>query len=282
MGTVVNGNIWAGACVNGKVVSGLVKNGVVFYKREIPTPSVYKRRIMIGDNLKGLQIFLEQYPDNFYDILFESDGEGTTIIVECNNGDSYIEIYNEATYDNSTDELVLVSGEIRNWLLWGGTTNIYDFDLTTDPIEVTVNSPKQVHDNMDYIVTNIDNTSAGYRCLFIEDPNIRPIKVGDKVVSGTKFYGVVPDDYNANNINSTIQDNNNNTVGYFSFYENTAELWIRASSQTSVDYIFQKNPYYSINNSQITSQTEYTVGSITNETNPNFAYLLVDTTTLGE
>lgn len=282
MGTVVNGNIWSGACVAGKEITGLVKNGVVFYKREIPTPSVYKRRIMVGDNLKGLQIFLEQYPDNFYDILFESDGEGTTIIVECNNGDSDIEIYNETTYDNSTDELVLVSGEIRNWLLWGGTTNIYDFDLTTDPIEVTVNSPKQVHDNMDYIVTNIDNTSAGYRCLFIEDSNIRPLQVGDKVINGTKFYGVVPDDYNANNINSTIQDNNNNTVGYFSFYENTAELWIKASSQTSADYIFQKNPYYSINNSRIISQTEYTVGSITNETNPNFAYLLVDTTTLGE
>lgn len=282
MGTVVNGNIWSGACVAGKEITGLVKNGVVFYKREIPTPSVYKRRIMVGDNLKGLQIFLEQYPDDFYDILFESDGEGTTIIVECNNGDSYIEIYNEATYDNSTDELVLVSGEIRNWLLWGGATNIYDFDLTTDPIEVTVNSPKQVHDNMDYIVTNIDNTSAGYRCLFIEDSNIRPLQVGDKIINGTKFYGVVPDDYNANNINSTIQDNNNNTVGYFSFYENTAELWIKASSQTSIDYIFQKNPYYSINNSRIISQTEYTVGSITNETNPNFAYLLVDTTTLGE
>ena len=35
MGTVVNGNIWSGACVAGKEITGLVKNGVVFYKREI-------------------------------------------------------------------------------------------------------------------------------------------------------------------------------------------------------------------------------------------------------
>ena len=33
MGTVVNGNKWAGACVDGNIVSGLVKNGIVFYKK---------------------------------------------------------------------------------------------------------------------------------------------------------------------------------------------------------------------------------------------------------
>ena len=33
MGTIINGNKWAGACVNGNVVSGLVKNGAVFYKK---------------------------------------------------------------------------------------------------------------------------------------------------------------------------------------------------------------------------------------------------------
>lgn len=33
MGTIINGNKWAGACVNGNIVSGLVKNGAVFYKK---------------------------------------------------------------------------------------------------------------------------------------------------------------------------------------------------------------------------------------------------------
>ena len=37
MGTVVNGNKWTGACVNGNIVSGLVKNGIVFYKKNIDT-----------------------------------------------------------------------------------------------------------------------------------------------------------------------------------------------------------------------------------------------------
>lgn len=73
MGTVTNGKKWAGACVNGKVVSGLVKNSVVFYRKPVST---YKRRIMVGDNLKGLTIYNdmksgyysvlnEYYPDNY-------------------------------------------------------------------------------------------------------------------------------------------------------------------------------------------------------------------------
>lgn len=285
MGTVVNGNVWAGACVDGNIVSGLVKNGVVFYKKDT-TPSVlYKRRIMVGDNLKGLQIFLEQYPDNFYDILFESDGEGTTIIVECNNGDSDIEIYNEATYDNSTDELVLVSGEIRNWLLWGGTTNIYDFDLTTDPIEVTVNSPKQVHDNMDYIVTNIDNTSAGYRCLFIEDSNIRPLQVGDIVTENTVFYFAFPDnlyedetiDWSSSVFDTTgsagsiymsmVNFGSDYTIyGYFGSYSMTTIYQYNNGLQSNVSYIVCGNA----GTGQVSSINE------------NLSkYILVDTTTLG-
>ena len=54
MGTVMNGNVWAGACVNGKVVSGLAKNGIVFYRKPVST---YKRRIMVGDNIAGKNIY---------------------------------------------------------------------------------------------------------------------------------------------------------------------------------------------------------------------------------
>lgn len=253
MGTVVNGNVWAGACVDGNIVSGLVKNGVVFYKKDT-TPSVlYKRRIMVGDNLNSKVLYITLPPDFVVD--------SSTSIVET-------DMLNEIIKTKQSGDT--------------GTPNV-DLVYISDFIFVGLIGKTQYNMQSDFgTVTDIVDTDDAYRHLFIEDPNIRPLQIGDKIINGTKFYGVVPDDYNANNINSTIQDNNNNTVGYFSFYENTAELWIKASSQTSVDYIFQKNPYYSINNSRIISQTEYTVGSITNETNPNFAYLLVDTTTLGE
>lgn len=280
MALLINNESPQNIIYNGNEVLKVIYNDVVVWEKQ-NEQQVYKRRIMVGDNLRNLNIFLEQYPDDFYNDLWDSDGEGTTVVIECNNDDfgQTIHTYVQAEYIPSEDVLNPLNGYIGIDIAYDYT--IYDFDLTTTPIEVNVNSPIQIYNDSDYIVTNIKDTSANYKCLFIEDPNIRPIQVGDKIVAGTKFYGVVPDDYNANNINSIIYDANNNSVGYFSFYENTAELWIRASSSASFDYMFQKNPYFSVNNSQIISQTEYTVGSITNQSNPNFTYLLVDTTTLG-
>lgn len=280
MGTVVNGKVWAGACVSGKVVSGLVKNGVVFYKKEIPTPSIYKRRIMVGDNLYQVKISSD-YPENFYEVFPNNPIQ--EIFINTSGGDMS---FQTTVLNYSYGSLVISSfgDRLKDWYE-SSSENVTTYGNQETIFGNSIPVSERNNYNVTEIVNNENSNSylaQAYRHLFIDDPNIRPIQVGDKVVSGTKFYGVVPDDYNANNINSTIQDNNNNTVGYFSFYENIAELWIKASSQTSVDYIFQKNPYYSINNSRIISQTEYTVGSITNETNPNFAYLLVDTTTLGE
>lgn len=253
MGTVVNGNIWSGACVAGKEITGLVKNGVVFYKREIPTPSVYKRRIMVGDSLNSKILYIT-LPTDFV-------VQNNETIIETDTYNAIAKTTNSADTGTPNVDLCYVSSEFTFVGLIGKTQYEIPSDFGT--------------------VTSIIDTDDAYRHLYIEDPNIRPLQVGDKVVSGTKFYGVVPDDYNANNINSIIRDANNNAVGYFNFYEDTAELWIRASSAIATDYMFQKNPMTSINNSRIISQTEYTVGSITNETNPNFAYLLVDTTTLG-
>lgn len=280
MGTVVNGKVWAGACVSGKVVSGLVKNGVVFYKKEIPTPSIYKRRIMVGDNLYQVKISSD-YPENFYEVFPNNSIQ--EILINTSGGDMS---FQTTVLNYSYGSLVISSfgDRLKDWYE-SSSENVTTYGNQETIFGNSIPVSERNNYNVTEIVNNENSNSylaQAYRHLFIEDPNIRPLQIGDKIINGTKFYGVVPDDYNANNINSTIQDNNNNTVGYFSFYENTAELWIKASSQTSVDYIFQKNPYYSINNSRIISQTEYTVGSITNETNPNFAYLLVDTTTLGE
>ena len=277
MGTVVNGNIWSGACVDGNIVSGLVKNGVVFYKKDT-TPSVlYKRRIMAGDNLKGKTIYSD-FPSDWLNNMNTRMSNVETIVYIHVNDSNNESIYEMTMPDNGTSyyqKCIPVENFNSNF------GNIY-YCKGSDVNSCVQNPQLKYLSDKDYLVQTIISDNPSYRHIYIEDPNIRPLQVGDKVVSGTKFYGVVPDDYNANNINSIIYDANNNSVGYFSFYENTAELWIRASSSTSFDYMFQKNPYFSVNNSQIISQTEYTVGSITNETNPNFAYLLVDTTTLGE
>lgn len=264
MALLINNESPQNIIYNSNEVLKVIYNDIVVWEKQ-NEQQVYKRRIMVGDNLRNKVVYGD-FKMGYYVTLMNADEEDS---ITCNNNRL------DTVYEYITSDYCSVDNNMRDS---SSNLSLYEYDATNGT-EI-LNNNSLIKNDKDYIVSEIiDN--ATYRHLFIEDPNIRPIKVGDKVVSGTKFYGVVPDDYNANNINSAIQDNNNNTVGYFSFYENIAELWI-ASSQTSVDYIFQKNPYYSINNSQITSQTEYTVGSITNETNPNFAYLLVDTTTLGE
>ena len=260
MGTVMNGKKWAGACVNGKTVSGLVKNGVVFYRMPVST---YRRRIMVGDNLSNRTIF-QDFPDGFYKSGM-SDGEQFNLI-ESNNINIF-EYYIGGSYDvycgNRTDSNLLY----RYDLVFGRTMT--KKDVTTGTY-------------LNATVTEV-NENKTYRHLFIEDKNIRPLKVGDKIVPGTKFYGVVPDDPNLNNMNTSIYDTNGNSIAYFNFSENAFvnELQVK-TNQYSYTIMYSKSQFEFVNNSVLVSEVSYTIGDISDsQSNPNYKYLLVDTTTLG-
>lgn len=260
MGTVMNGNVWSGACVNGKVVSGLAKNGVVFYRKPVST---YIRRIMVGDNLSNRTIF-QDFPDGFYKSGM-SDGEQFNLI-ESNNINIY-EYYIGGTYEvyggNRVDSKLLYRYDV----FFGRTMT--KKDVTTDTY-------------LNATVTEV-NENATYRHLFIEDENIRPLKVGDKIVPGTKFYGVVPDDPNLNNMNTSIYDTNGNSIAYFNFSENAFvnELQVK-TNQYSYTIMYSKSQFGFVNNSVLVSEVSYTIGDISDsQSNPNYKYLLVDTTTLG-
>lgn len=260
MGTVMNGKKWAGACVNGKTVSGLAKNGIVFYRKPVST---YRRRIMVGDNLSNRTIF-QDFPDGFYKSGM-SDGEQFNLI-ESNNINIY-EYYNGGIYN----------------VYCGNRTNsnlLYSYDLvfgrTMTKKDVTTGNYSNA------IVTEV-NENESYRHIFIEDENIRPLKVGDKIVPGTKFYGVVPDDPNLNNMYTSIYDTNGNSIAYFNFSENAFvnELQVK-TNQYSYTQMYSKSQFLSINNSVLISEVSYTIGDISDsKNNPNYKYLLVDTTTLG-
>ena len=172
MGTVMNGKKWAGACVNGKTVSGLVKNGLVFYRKAV---DLYKRRIMVGDNLSNRTIF-QDFPDGFYKSGM-SDGEQFNLI-ESNNINIY-EYYIGGSYN----------------VYCGNRTNsnlLYRYDLvfgrTMTKKDVTTGNYSNA------IVTEVNENEA-YRHLYIEDENIRPLKVGDIITDNTVFYFTFPDDF---------------------------------------------------------------------------------------
>lgn len=70
----------------------------------------------------------------------------------------------------------------------------YSFDTIYDP-DQNINL-KEYHVNENIPVSlNVSSVTEceSYRHCYIEDPNIRPIQVGDKIVKGTKLYFNFPD-----------------------------------------------------------------------------------------
>ena len=185
MGTVMNGKKWAGACVNGKVVSGLAKDGSVFYRKPVST---HRRRIMVGDNLKGKDIF-STIPQGFWQNYVTSteiinNVDYDLVMFQNTNWNDYIRFYT-----NKNESLLPV---VRLYDYGGIPNEIYSYQAD---INKETNNSKTTHKNdKDYIVSSIVENNV-YRHLYIEDENIRPLKVGDKIVAGTKIYFNYPDNY---------------------------------------------------------------------------------------
>lgn len=258
MGTVMNGNKWSGACVNGNVVGGLVKNGIVFYKKAMPVPSVYKRRIMVGDVLSNKTLYFN-FPNDFYENILER--------IEINSWEYPIMAL--GTY-SSIKEGNQVAGQLVVLSINMVDTNVYWYDNNSLSQNLSSISAGNFGE-----VTSINETPC-YRNIYIEDPNIRPLQVGDKIVSGTKLYFNFPDDFSLNleetamlSIgNSYILINPDNTVliyglGNITFIFSPKNSSLEFTNQSS--YVFKQD----------IGEVDVTESNIFNE------YIFVDTTTLG-
>lgn len=265
MGTVMNGNVWAGACVNGKVVSGLAKDGSVFYRKPV---SKYKRRIMVGDDLSARTIF-QDFPDNFYknDISY-----GSTRNIVISNDVNVYEYMNEGGF----------------YEIMCGNSYIYRYDLISGTVfskqDVNVGSYPNAN------VTAITENEA-YRHLFIEDSGIRPFQVGDVISENTKIYFVIPDNIGLSAINT--MNPGKYTSNPVSFENNNVQIYGQISGST-YKVIFKASKDYTIYSSNFTnvssnlskfvpdSGTSFsaTVSSI-NTDSYLYEYILVDKTTLG-
>lgn len=215
MGTVMNGNIWAGACVNGKVVSGLVKNGIVFYRKPI---SVYKRRIVVGDNLSGKTIY-QDFPKNYY-INNTSEWEQVSYPIII---DARLNFGIRTNTLSTTPEAYVVVFETREQ----GSSYLYKYDGSKEEFNNILNLGSSVSSTVRSISDGIT-----YRHLFIEDENIRPLQVGDVITRNTRFYFTIPDDiFSKTNIGTNpIRLDNGSTLSVLShsspkrirFYANNA------------------------------------------------------------
>lgn len=284
MGTIINGNKWVGACVNGNVVSGLVKNGVVFYKKN--QQELYKRRIMVGDNLKGKTIYPEFTTPS--EDIFIDDRKRNMIIFNNNSNESIYLIQHSISEGLCQDIIASISN--AEYIYRKNESNILKQNNIT------------IFNDKDYFVTNIYHSVFSYRCLYIEDSNIRPLQIGDKIVKGTKLYFNFPD--NLTNVEDktifsldTMEDLHlkilsnkisiSDRIGQFAPERTISTLSIEPTEEggfTITKEIF--NTEDSLNIINLSAYTYecygYQEGIPVNEIdNELINYVLVDTTTLG-
>lgn len=284
MGTVFNAKKWKGACVKGKKVCGLVKNGVLFFKSDNYTPPIskkYKRRIVVGDNLRDKKIYAD-FPNNY--ILELQDRLGTSFktntLVNATNG--LITEYTFPSMSGSGIEYYVAcnfaSDSSDNRFYWCSSSNT---DNYVNNNEVLLENDK------DYNVTQIDDTNPSYRHLYVEDSNIRPFLVGDIITENTKIYFTVPD-----NIDTEITDNNevdriivlndkSNYVSGLYIADKICMLALYVSYGTSAIFYKKQDGVLDTNLSSAKDSRFIGIVKTINTESKIYPYVLVDKTTLG-
>lgn len=142
---------------------------------------IYKRRIMVGDVLGNKTLYAD-FPDDFVDITNLIDTTDNRTICKYNSTstlDTRIQEYTDVTFEYG---IYVGATALRN--------NIYFYNLETNKLEVNENKYKMSDKVQD--VTEVTDCQA-YRHIYIEDPKIRPLKVGDALTNGTKLYFNIPD-----------------------------------------------------------------------------------------
>ena len=273
--TIFNGTELTNIYYNGTEISKMYCNGVLVFEKG---PSVvYKRRIMVGDDLSAKTIF-QDFPDDFYknDISYGS----TRNIVISND----INVY-ESMDEGGFYEVMC------------GDSYIYRYDLISGTVmqkqDVNVGSYSNAN------VTSITENEA-YRCLFIEDENIRPLEVGDVIVEDTILYFTVPDDFDdpySQTDTLIVVDNSptDKSISYQGIGGTHTGYRIGIGTPFSITSSKENNTIFFtgdifINKSSIRvgdlRNVAYTIdftGTVTSVESDNIIcqYILVDTTTLG-
>ena len=156
---------------------GIKRRSSIYY----PIKEYYKRRIMVGDILGNKTLYAD-FPDNFVDITNLNETTDNRIICEYNSTSTLNTRIQEYT-DTAFEYGIYVGATALS-------NNIYFYNLETNKLGVNKNEYKMSDTVQD--VTEVTDCQA-YRHIYIKDPNIRPLKVGDALKNGTKLYFNIPD-----------------------------------------------------------------------------------------
>ena len=157
---------------------GIKRRSSIYY----PIKEYYKRRIMVGDILGNKTLYAD-FPDNFVYITNLNETTDNRTICEYNSTSTLNTRIQEYT-DTAFEYGIYVGATALS-------NNIYFYNLETNKLGVNKNEYKMSDTVQD--VTEVTDCQA-YRHIYIKDPNIRPLKVGDALKNGTKLYFNIPDD----------------------------------------------------------------------------------------
>ena len=183
---------------------GIKRRSSIYY----PIKEYYKRRIMVGDMLTNKTLYAD-FPDDFAD---KTD-------LNLNESERAFCIYNNSS-PGSYDVRLLeyTDGAFEYGICVGPTVlrnNIYFYNIETNKLEVNENKYKMSDKVQD--VTEVTDCQA-YRHIYIKDPNIRPLKIGDALKNGTKLYFNIPD----------------NITELYSEYKHTSSTRSKVSTKTPI------------------------------------------------
>lgn len=183
---------------------GIKRRSSIYY----PIKEYYKRRIMVGDMLTNKTLYAD-FPDDFAD---KTD-------LNLNESERAFCIYNNSSPGSYDVRLLEYTDGAFEYGICVGLTvlrnNIYFYNIETNKLEVNENKYKMSDKVQD--VTEVTDCQA-YRHIYIKDPNIRPLKVGDALKNGTKLYFNIPD----------------NITELYSEYKHTSSTRSKVSTKTPI------------------------------------------------
>lgn len=239
-------------------------------------PSTFPTNIrkILGDNLKGKTLYIN-IPDDFY--LNSYSGPG--YVMQSKSDDFYIRI--ATSLDNSDFTIYLVCGNEPRKVLYRVVNN----QLITSGKQIITISETALTADSDYEVTMYAGGALAGDYIFIEDPNVRPLQIGDYITENTLLYFNFPNELYQQEIEpGYIYSSNENTFAIsFGKTETSKDITFDSENYKEIYYYDEEQgPKYISNSRAVYIYDSYgTVSFITNNEYIN-SKVLVDVTTLGE
>lgn len=189
---------------------------------------IYKRRIMVGDDLDNRTIYFT-FPDDYVPTTIGTMGHAII-------SGQYSSIWEQPSSNDPMDTEILISG-------LGLLRTIYNPKNSSAKLTSTDIGVEEIGE-----VTAIDDINPSYRHCYITNPYLKPLQVGDAIGGNAEIYFNFPD-----SLHSQLADLDDDTL--LLEVDNVPRLRYFIDTETN------NQTYHSISDNRITGEHEITIYS---------------------